>query len=156
MGRARRMGGGTHATGLAIEYVRKRKVVRLLGWLSETAIEPVEIPVAELCRGLGIGPADVGAPQLFLLFAGSQRRPEGGLRDLAGAFEVEDDAWAAFRQLRQSHPSGQGWAELAVIDASARVNQLAWFGVHPDASRDEGSVRARPAPTRYLRAVTPS
>ena len=31
--------------GLAIEYVRSRKVVRLLGWLYGDPIEPVEIPV---------------------------------------------------------------------------------------------------------------
>lgn len=138
MGRAKRLGSGTSSAGLAIEYVRTRRVVRLLGWLHGEAIAPVEIPVDELCRRLGIGPDDLGVPRQYLLFAGSHRRAGGGLRDLAGTFASEEDAWEAFRLLRQTHPSTQGWAELAVIDAAGRVSQLAWFGLHParDASTD--------------------
>jgi hypothetical protein len=161
MGRAKRIGGGTPETGLAIEYVRKRKVVRLVGRLSGTPIEAVEIPVVELCGGLGISPADLRASQTFLLFAGSHRRPAGGLRDLVGTYEVEEHAWAAFRALRQAHPASQGWAELASVDAAGHVNQLAWFGLHPAESVEDEPSRSSPARRRqessaYLRAVTPS
>jgi hypothetical protein len=158
------LGGGTRETGLAIEYVRTRRVVRLLGWLSEAPIDPVEIPIDQLCEGLGITFRDLGAPQHFMLFAGSHHRPSGGLRDLVGTFDAEDDAWDAFRELRQAHPATQGWAELAVVDGSAHVTQLAWFGLHPADAGDEAPVRARPMRRRirtgdsasYLRAVTPS
>ena len=173
MGRAKRLGTGTRNAGLAIEYVRTRQVVRLLGWLHNESIEPVEIPIRELCHRLGIEPADVGAPHHYLLFAGSHQRPAGGLRDLVGTFDAEDEAWAAFRERRQGHPSAQGWAELATIDGSGQVNQLAWFGLHP--ATDPGDDRTAapevtagddPRPVRrlvasgdvppYLQAVTPS
>ncbi len=169
MGRARRLGAGTGSGGLAIEYVRSRKVVRLLGWLHGESIEPVEIPVDELCQHLGIDPRDLAAPHRFLLFAGSHRRPAGGRRDLVATFDSEEKAWAAFRELRQGHPAVQGWAELASIDGLGQVNQLAWFGLHPatDASSEAEPARdrthrrrrilgPREEPPTYLRAVTPS
>ncbi|MDP1805176.1 MAG: hypothetical protein Q8K72_08430, partial [Acidimicrobiales bacterium] len=115
---------------LAIEYVRSRRVVRLLGWLYGDPIEPVEIPVKELCQRLGIDPREVVKPYTYLLFSGSHRQPAGGLRDLAATFDSEEEAWAAFRELRQSHPAAQGWGELAAIDGQGQVNQLAWFGLH--------------------------
>jgi len=173
MGRAKRLGAGSRNAGLAIEYVRTRRVVRLLGWLHDEPIEPVEIPVEELCRRLGIEPGDIGVPRRYLLFAGSHRRTAGGLRDLVGTFDSEESAWAAFRELRQHHPSVQGWAELATIDQMGHVNQMAWFGLHPaadpcaDAPPARNGAAAGPkhklrrilasgedAP--YLRAVTPS
>ena len=144
MGRAKRLGSSTSSAGLAIEYVRTRRVVRLLGWLHGEAIAPVEIPVGELCQRLGIASADLGAPQHYLLFAGSHGRAGGGLRDLAGTFASEQDAWEAFRLLRQTHPSTQGWAELAVMDAAGRVSQLAWFGLHP--ARDTSAERPADVP----------
>ncbi|MGI8807131.1 MAG: hypothetical protein ACR2KK_04710 [Acidimicrobiales bacterium] len=173
MGRSKRLGSGTRSTGLAIEYVRTRKVVRLLGWMDDAPIVPVEIPLDQLCDSLGISPRDLGAPRQFLLFAGPHGRPAGGLRDLVGTFDVEESAWAAFRELRQAHPSSQGWAELATIDGRGHVTQMAWFGLHP--ASDAGNptpparqpllrtrTRALHRPIRrtgsdgYLRAVTPS
>ena len=167
MGRAKRLGSGTTRGGVAIEYVRARKVLRLLGWVGEEAIEPVEIPVDQLCVRLGIDPRDVVAPHRFLLFAGSHRRPGGGRKDLVATFDSEEKAWAAFRERRQSHPALQGWAELAAIDSQGQVHQLAWFGLHAaedtdlddeePAGTDRRSRRRRflGAPD-YLRAVTPS
>lgn len=162
MGRAKRLATGTRNAGLAIEYVRSRKVVRLLGWLHGEPIEPVEIPVDELCQRLGIDPRDVGRPHNYLLFAGSHRQPAGGLRDLIATYDSEEEAWDAFRELRQVHPSAQGWGELATIDVTGQVNQLAWFGLHP--ATDEGLPPRRHSLRRFLtgepparlRAVTPS
>ncbi len=173
MGRARRLGGGTRGTGLAIEYVRKRKIVRLLGWLDDEPIAPVEIPVDEFCTTLGIDPRDLGVPRQFLLFAGTYSRPAGGLRDLVGTFDVEESAWEAFRELRQAHPAAQNWAELATIDGLGHVTQMAWFGLHRASERGGGPPPAAEVPARsrtrafhrplrkadstaYLRAVTPS
>ncbi len=173
MGRPKRLSGGSGGSGLAIEYVRARRVVRLLGWSAGGPITPVEFPVDQLCPRLGISPRDIGAPLLFLLFAGSYRRPEGGLRDLVATFDAEEPAWAAFLELRQAHPAAQGWAELAAIDAQGHVDQLAWFGLRPapdlsGATQPAGASRpARRRPMRrlaataaatasYLKAVTPS
>jgi hypothetical protein len=161
MGRAKRLATGTRNAGLAIEYVRSRKVVRLLGWLYGDAIEPVEIPLDELCPRLGIDPRDVVKSHTYLLFAGSHHQPAGGLRDLVGTFDSDEAAWAAFRELRQGHPSAQGWGELAAIDGLGQVNQLAWFGLHPVANgtpapRKHPFRRQAPAPPAYLRAVRPS
>ena len=157
MGKAKRLGVGTRDSGLAIEYIRTRKVVRLLGWSRREPIEPVEIPLGQLCRQLGIDPNDVGAPRHYLLFAGSHRRPGGGLRDLVGTYHSEEKAWDAFRGLRQGHPSVGGWAQLASIDGLGQLNHLAWFGLHaapeaPRAARRHGGGDE----TAYLRAVTPS
>ena len=148
MGRARRLAGGTPSTGLAIEYVRKRRVVRLLGWLDDEVIAPVEIPVNELSTTLGIDPRDLGVPRHFLLFAGTYSRPAGGLRDLVGTFGVEESAWEAFRERRQAHPATQAWAELATIDGLGHVTQVAWFGLHPASEPGEGPPPAGDVPTR--------
>lgn len=171
MGRSKRLEGGTRSTGLAIEYVRTRKVVRLVGWMAEAPIPPLEIPINQLCPGLGISPHDLGAPHHFMLFSGSHRRPAGGLRDLVGTFDDEEEAWTAFRELRLAHPSSQGWAELATVDSSGHVHQLAWFGLH-QAGSDDGELAAQSPPSvrrpllrrrtlteeasAYLRAVRPS
>lgn len=167
MGRAKRLSGGTRSTGLAIEYVRTRRVVRLLGWSAEASIQPVEIPVEQLCGDLGIDPSELGAPRHFLLFAGAHHRTAGGLRDLVGTFNDEVAAWAAFQGLRQAHPSREGWAELATIDARGHLTQLAWFGLHQATPTGDTApsfrtlaltTRSAPATDQsaYLRAVTPS
>ena len=164
MGRAKRVATGTRHSGMAIEYIRARKLVRLVGWAEDAPLEPVEIPVDELCDRLGIDPSDITGPRQYLLFAGSHANPGGGLRDLVGTFESEEKAWEAFRALRQGHPSVQGWAQLAVVDGAGRINQLAWFGLHtasptPPAGERRRALRRRIAavePVSYLRVVTPS
>ncbi len=169
MGRAKRVGAGTTRGGVAMEYVRARKVIRLLGWAGDEPLETVEVPVDQLCARLGIDPRDIVAPHRFLLFAGSHRRPRGGRQDLVGTFDSGEKAWEAFRERRQSHPALQGWAELAAIDSSGQVQQLAWFGLHAAEGRDEEDtadrdrrrLRRRLGGSRdivpdYLRAVTPS
>jgi hypothetical protein len=167
MGRPRRLNAGSDKAGVALEYVRSRKLLRVLGWVQDEPIGAVEIPVEELCAALGIDPRDVGSRSSYLLFAGSHSHPAGGLRDLVGTFTAEDKAWAAFRALREGHPATQGWAELAVVDGLGQVHQLAWFGLHPAV---DAPVVAMPQPARprlprpagserstaYLRAVTPS
>ena len=168
MGKAKRVGAGTARGGVAIEYVRGRKVLRLLGWVGDEPIETVEIPLAELCGRLGIDARDLVPPHRFLLFAGSHRRPGGGRKDLVATFDSEEKAWAAFRERRQSHPALQGWAELAAIDSQGQVHQLAWFGLRPatetddeapatlDRQRRRRRILAARDDTTYLRAVTPS
>lgn len=162
---------GTADAGMAIEYVRGRKLLRVRGWAYGEPIDSLEVPVVELCARLGIDAVDLIAPHQYLLFAGSRHRPRGGLRDLVGSYESEDAAWGAFRRLRQGHPSGEGWGELAAMDGFGQVRQLAWFGLREAGERpgegppSDGSADRPlrtdsrgngPAPVAYLRAVTPS
>jgi hypothetical protein len=74
--------------------------------------------------------ADNEDPRLcYLLFAGSQRTPQGGLGDLVAAFTSEVAAREAFRQLRLSQTSASSWAQLAVVDGDHGIRPLSWFGI---------------------------
>lgn len=64
---------------------------------------------------------------VYLLFAGSHRT-NGGLGDLAGIFDAEADARAAFTGLRLGTETHVDWAELAAVDAGGQVRVLCWFG----------------------------
>ena len=63
----------------------------------------------------------------YLLFAGSHSTG-GGLQDLAGVFDTEPDARAAFTGLRLRAGAAVDWAELASVEAGGRVRVLCWFG----------------------------
>lgn len=63
----------------------------------------------------------------YLLFAGSHRTG-GGLQDLAGVFDTEQDARAAFTGVRLRAGAAVDWAELASVDAGGRIRVLCWFG----------------------------
>ena len=65
----------------------------------------------------------------YLLFAGSQPAPHGGLGDLVGTFTSEATARQAFRDLRLSQVSASSWGQLAVVDAHHGLRPLAWFGI---------------------------
>jgi hypothetical protein len=65
----------------------------------------------------------------YLLFAGSQQSPHGGLGDLVGIFTSEAMARQAFRNLRLSQTSASRWAQLAVVDGDRGPRALSWFGI---------------------------
>ena len=71
---------------------------------------------------------DLAAPTRLLLFAGLHGLSRGGGGDLVGWFESEDDARAAFRELRTTRSDEDGWAELVALAAGGRTVTLAWFG----------------------------
>ena len=74
--------------------------------------------------------ADNEDPRLcYLLFAGSQQTPQGGLGDLVGAFTSEAAAREAFRHLRLSQTSASSWGQLAVVDGDHGIRALSWFGI---------------------------
>ncbi|MDP8936710.1 MAG: hypothetical protein M3O23_03090 [Actinomycetota bacterium] len=132
MGRPRRLSTTTDDSELAVEYVKSRRAVRLLGSHRGEKLPPVEIPVDRLCQTLGIEPRQLGSPETYVLFAGVQGGAAGGLRDLVGTFANEDDGRQAFSRLRVQHPALRGWAELAAIDGFGRVRQICWFGLGSD------------------------
>ena len=139
MGRARRISTTTATSSLAVEYVRSRRVLRLLGSSRGEALAPMEIPVERLCEELAIDPRDLGAPETYLLFAGTADACRGGLRDLVGTFATEDQGRTAFARLRVQHPSLRGWAELAAIDGFGRLRQVCWFGLGGDGASPAAS-----------------
>ncbi len=73
--------------------------------------------------------------RLFLLFAGTQQPPRGGLADLVRTFDSEEAARTAFRQIRLAESSPASWAQLAAVDGQNRTKPLCWFGIgaNPDA-----------------------
>ncbi len=70
----------------------------------------------------------------LLLFAGLHDAPRGGAGDLVGWFDSEEEALAAFRELRLTRSDEEGWAQLVALDRGARPRLRAWFG-RPEAER---------------------
>jgi hypothetical protein len=71
----------------------------------------------------------------YLLFAGSDAVPRGGLSDLVGAFTSEVTARHAFRDIRRNESSQKSWAQLAVVDDDRGIRTLSWFGIGAAPSR---------------------
>lgn len=67
--------------------------------------------------------------RMYLLFAGSERAPRGGLADLVRTFSSREGAVAAFREIRLAGSSDACWAQLAVIEDAKGVRPLCWFGI---------------------------
>lgn len=79
----------------------------------------------------------------YLLFAGAQQPPNGGLCDLVGTFTSEEAARRAFREVRLRTASTTSWAQLAVVDGHDGIRPLCWFGIGAEPGR-AGSAIARP------------
>src|SRR5436305_10325010 len=108
------------AAGTTVEYVRSRRVLRL-GTQGQDGF--AEVAPATLLRELGIDLAELAPARQFLLFAGTNAPPAGGLGDLVAVFRSEADARDGFRQARLGGASGTGWAELVALDASGRLRR---------------------------------
>lgn len=70
-----------------------------------------------------------GTKQWYLLFAGSEQTPRGGLADLVQTFSSDETARRAFREMRLTNGSAGSWAQLAVVDAVKGIRPLCWFGI---------------------------
>ena len=117
----------TPAGGLLVEYLRSRRVVRRVN-RQHGHDDVVEMPLAAFVSGLGLEAADLVPTRHYLLFAGTGRGAAGGLRDLCGAYDSEERARAAFRELRLSKAFTGGWAELVVVRSGRRIEPVCWFG----------------------------
>jgi hypothetical protein len=122
MGRTTEFTAGT----MRIEYVKARRALRVTA--GEGAGEPVEVPLAALVERLEIDRRDLGAQPRLLLFAGMHDQPRYGSGDLAGWFDGEEEARAAFREARAVTADGEGWAELVALEGGTRPAVRAWFG----------------------------
>ena len=70
-----------------------------------------------------------GSTPVYLLFAGAQHSPKGGLGDLVETFNCEETARTAFREMRLRKDSGRAWAQLAVVNQKSGIRPLCWFGI---------------------------
>lgn len=113
------------AAGLRIEYVKGRRSLRLT---ASNGSAPVEVPLSQLVEQLDIDRRDLTPQPRLLLFAGLHGEARGGAGDLAGWFDSEDEARAAFREVRAERSDGEGWAELVALDGGPRPAVRAWFG----------------------------
>jgi hypothetical protein len=71
----------------------------------------------------------------YLLFAGTQHPPNGGLGDLLGTFTSEEVARRAFRDVRLRMSSPTSWAQLAVLDGRHGLTPMCWFGIGAEPER---------------------
>ena len=127
------------ADGVMVEYVRPSGLLRL-----HRPEGPVDVPLADLLSQLGVEAADVFPVRRYLLFAGRDDRRSGGMGDLIGLYDDEQEARAAFQRARLAIGSGLGWAHLVVMEPSGRLDRLCWFGREPDGP--SGPVPQTPAP----------
>jgi len=112
---------------MTLEYVRSRRVLRLVGTADDKA-GLLELPLQALFHQLGIDPGELAPPHQFLLFAGSGGRPLGGLADLVAVYQDEIPAREAFRRLRMTDGDREAWAELAALTSGGRLEAVCWFG----------------------------
>lgn len=122
MGRTRDITAG----GIRIEYVKGRRALRLT---ASNGDGPVEMPLAVLVERLDIDRRHLVPQPRLLLFAGRHNELRRGAGDLAGWFECEDEAMAAFREIRAGRSDGDGWAELVTLERGPRPAVRAWFGL---------------------------
>ena len=128
MGRIRGLRSPDGPAGVAVEYLKSRGTIRITGWRRfGNEVDRLELPLAEFVERLEIDMTELVPARRYLLFSGSGDRPEGGMRDVAGAFDDENEARQAFHDLRGDEGSAR-WGELAALDARGRLVPLAWFG----------------------------
>ena len=105
--------------------------------------DEVEVPVAALIERLDVDRHDVAPEPRVLLFAGLHDHARGRAGDLMGWYASEDDARAAFRELRLARSDDEGWAELVALEAGGGRRLLAWFGRPPAGRRRHPAGRGR-------------
>ena len=75
------------------------------------------------------GPGAQRPKRWYLLFAGSEQVPRGGLGDLVQTFGSDDTARTAFLELRLRGDSAARWAQLVMVDGEKGLQPLCWFGI---------------------------
>lgn len=148
MGRSKGVTIRQGRSSLQVEYVKTRAVLRLRR--VDGADDPgaaLELPLEELTRAFGIGLRRPETCPRFLLFGGPSPQRAGGSNDLLAAYRSEDDARAAFHELRRSQTRRGGWAELVAVDGSRPPRRLCWSGCPPIGTGQDGDgERDRKAP----------
>lgn len=93
-----------------------------MGTSDIATVDHPELVAGSVCTG-ATGPC-------YLLFAGAQAVPMGGMADLVGVFLSEEEARGAFRRVRlETATSPSSWAQLAVVHGENGIKPLCWFGI---------------------------
>lgn len=88
----------------------------------------------------------------YLLFAGTQQPPNGGLCDLVDTFTSEQAARQAFCDIRLGTASTASWAQLAVVDGHAGITPLCWFGIGAEPRRGGPTIDRPPVHLNVIAA----
>ena len=94
----------------------------------------------------GPGPENGGH---YLLFAGTQPPPGGGLGVPLDTFTSEEAARRAFRDVRLRMSSPTSWAQLAAVDDRQGLTPMCWFGIGAEPPRPPRT----PTPPRDLPVI---
>ena len=89
----------------------------------------------------------------YLLFAGTQPPPNGGLGDPLDTFTSEEAARQAFRDVRLRMSSPTSWAQLAVVDDRHGLKPMCWFGIGAEPERDRSAPGRSPVKAGAERSV---
>ena len=100
------------------------------------------------------GPGTQRAKRWYLLFAGSEQVPRGGLGDFVQTFGSDDMARTAFLELRLKGGSAARWAQLAVVDGEKGIQPLCWFGIGAAPNRSSTLFMHRDGAVSQTRART--
>jgi hypothetical protein len=129
--------------------------------MSKTAIfRPRSSPAVEVTTTRAAAGQDrrpPAPPERYLLFAGMQPAPNGGLGDPLDTFTSEDVARRAFRDVRLRLSSPTSWAQLAVVDDRHGLKPMCWFGPGAEPERRAGRAageRDHPAPRAPVARAT--
>lgn len=102
------------------------------------------------------GPGTTGQDsRRYLLFAGTQQPPNGGLCDLVDTFTSEEAARRAFREVRLQTASTTSWAQLAVVDGHAGIKPLCWFGIGAEPGRYRPAIDPKVIDPKVISADRP-
>lgn len=131
MSTSRAITTGDRRAGAHLEYVKRRRVLRLGGWHGNIErLETVELPLQTFLERLDIEVQEKAPARWYMLFAG-QGRPAGGARDLIGVFESDEKARRAFHELRARPSPPMSWAQLVMLDGRGRTRPVCWFDPNP-------------------------
>jgi hypothetical protein len=135
---------GPRLHGLGWSRSRRALRVAIATGRGDEVVE-VDVPVGDVAASLAAAGGDPLIPR-YLLFAGRDDRPAGGVRDLVGTYREEDAAKAAFRRERRRQVDDGAWAELVAVDAMGRCRPVCWFGREWRLRRDVAAADVRPLP----------
>ena len=126
MGRSPSITVGDTNAGLRVEHVKSRGLIRLVRWTAgRVEDDEVGLEVSDFCTRLGLTTDVPGLSHRYLLVAGAERPGAGHTVTL---FATEDQARAAFVQVRRAEPGSEAWGEVSELTTGGDVRRVCWFG----------------------------
>lgn len=127
MGQAPSITVGDTSRGARVEHLTNRGLIRLVRWTAgRVEDDAVGLEVADFCARLELTDA-LGPSRRYLLVAGAERPGAGHVVTL---FATEQEARAAFIDIRRSERRAEAWGEVIELPPGGDVRRLCWFGTH--------------------------